>query len=159
MRPLALEHDAIRRNRLIVEWCSRFKTLERVRTAKPIPLFNERALVRIERFVEDAANDQPMRISFGLYARRISGGLPLVVCAPADRRQRDALRGAMMLCSNRSKTPVIEIFSGDAARRSTLAARLTLGTSMAKKPARKTAAKAKPAAKKKAAAKKPAKKK
>jgi hypothetical protein len=33
-----LEHDAIRRNRLIVESCSRFKMLERVLVAKAIPL-------------------------------------------------------------------------------------------------------------------------
>jgi hypothetical protein len=32
------EHDAIRRNRLIVESCSALETLERVRTAKVIPL-------------------------------------------------------------------------------------------------------------------------
>jgi hypothetical protein len=32
------EHDAIRRNRLIVESCPRVKRLERVRTAKAIPL-------------------------------------------------------------------------------------------------------------------------
>jgi hypothetical protein len=34
---IALEHDAIRRNRLIAESCSRFKKLERVLTAKPDP--------------------------------------------------------------------------------------------------------------------------
>jgi len=33
-----LEHDAIGRNRLIVESCSKLNTLERVRTAKAIPL-------------------------------------------------------------------------------------------------------------------------
>jgi hypothetical protein len=31
-----LEHDAVRRNRLTVESCSRFKKLERVRTAKGV---------------------------------------------------------------------------------------------------------------------------